>query len=108
MAESPKKILEIFGDKLNRLISESRRLENENKVLENRLAAQQQVCDELQTKLAEAETKYKNLKMARELSLGEGADQEAKARFAKLVREIDKCISLLNAVSYTHLTLPTN
>ena len=65
MAESPKKILEIFGDKLNRLISESRRLENENKVLENRLAAQQQVCDELQTKLAEAETKYKNLKMAR-------------------------------------------
>ena len=34
--------------------------------------------------------------MARELSLGEGADQEAKARFAKLVREIDKCISLLN------------
>ncbi|MFQ7039084.1 MAG: hypothetical protein ACLRRG_00225 [Barnesiella sp.] len=96
MAESPKKILEIFGDKLNRLISESRRLENENKVLENRLAAQQQVCDELQTKLAEAETKYKNLTMARELSLGEGADQEAKARFAKLVREIDKCISLLN------------
>ena len=40
--------------------------------------------------------KYENLKMARALSSqdGQGAEK-AKARLAKLVRDVDKCIAML-------------
>ncbi len=59
--------------------------------------------DEKETELMKARqekeqlnTKYENLKMAQSLS-SEGTDaKEAKLRFKKLVREIDKCIALLN------------
>ena len=44
----------------------------------------------------ELEEKYTNLKMARIISINDNELRDTKQRLARLVREVDKCIALLN------------
>jgi len=46
--------------------------------------------------LEDIEIKYKNLLNSKELTSGLGGKDNAKAKINTLVREIDKCIALLN------------
>ncbi len=69
------------------------KLENENKldenrILNNKIIEQQKIIEEL-------EGKIKNLTIANLLESDKGTT-EARARINELVREIDKCIGLLN------------
>lgn len=57
--------------------------------LQNKLSEQLKRNDELNTA-------YTNLKTARMLQVGDSDVKNAKAQIARLVREIDKCIALLN------------
>ena len=51
----------------------------------------------LQSKYEELEKRYGNLKLSKTVAGQDGSStEETKVRFARLVREIDKCISLLN------------
>ena len=51
----------------------------------------------LENKLEELNKKYENLKIAKVLSSVPGEDvHETKLQVNKIVREIDKCIALLN------------
>ena len=52
--------------------------------------------EELTNELAQRDVRYKNLQISQCAELDTRQLQENKERFAKLVREIDKCISLLN------------
>ena len=68
--------------------SEKETLKEENVELTRRIAIKEKLIDEL-------EHKYDTLKMAR--SLVEGEDiHDAKIKVNRIVREIDKCIALLN------------
>ncbi|MEG0994319.1 MAG: hypothetical protein RSE51_10835 [Bacteroidales bacterium] len=71
-------------------------LEEQKQDLLNKLDEKEaQLMKSLQEK-EELNTKYQNLRTAQSFS-GESSDmRETKARFNKLVREIDKCIALLN------------
>lgn len=64
--------------------------------MEMRIAEQSEEILALRKELEEMNIKYRNLKTARGLAFGEDDVREARNRFNKLVREIDKCISLLN------------
>jgi hypothetical protein len=68
----------------------NRELENENKDLKEKLNL-------LENKVGDIEEKYHNLRLARALvsNDNEGA-HEAKIKVNRIVREIDKCIALLN------------
>lgn len=46
--------------------------------------------------LTQSEVRYKNLQISQKAAMDAKQLKENKERFAKLVREIDKCISLLN------------
>ncbi len=50
----------------------------------------------LQEELEKIHVRYKSLVMAQAVALQEGDVAAARSRLEKLVREIDKCISLLN------------
>ena len=67
---------------------ENSRLQNENLELKKIISQQQQVISQL-------EEKGKILKLAKTLETKEG-NVEAKLKINELVREIDKCIGLLN------------
>jgi hypothetical protein len=47
-------------------------------------------------KLAELQTRYDNLKLAKALEVTQDDAHEAKLKINQMVREIDKCIALLN------------
>jgi len=49
-----------------------------------------------QTRISELEVKYANLKIAKSLLAENDDSHDAKIRVNRIVREIDKCIALLN------------
>jgi hypothetical protein len=57
----------------------------------------QQDVEKLEEKLSDLDKKYENLKIAKVLSSLPGEDvHETKIQVNRIVREIDKCIALLN------------
>jgi len=96
MAERFIEELFILNRKLDELLLRYNLLKNENKELKKE-------AEVLKTKLREREDKYKELEINYErikLSgalLGEGEKRtDAKRRITELVREIDRCVALLN------------
>ncbi len=68
----------------------SKELENNNRELKEKLIL-------LENKVGDVEEKYENLKLARALiTPDEEGTHEAKIKVNRIVREIDKCIALLN------------
>ncbi len=76
-------------NKHNNLKSDFDGLKNGNEALKNKL-------QEREARIKELETKYEKLKLSGAL-LGEGGNAaEAKRKITELVREIDRCVALLN------------
>lgn len=82
--------------KISELNDECQRLQNLANQLQGDIAARDAKIEELTNELAQSEVRYKNLQISQKTELNTQQLQENKERFAKLVREIDKCISLLN------------
>jgi chromosome segregation ATPase len=83
-----RKLDELFNSYRD-LRTELKDIKNVNEVLEARL-------QERDNRIKELETKYERIKLSGAL-LGEGENAlEAKKKITDLVREIDKCVALLN------------
>jgi wobble nucleotide-excising tRNase len=76
-------------EQYNLLEGKKQQLEEENKTLKEKIEALLQENDQL-------EHKYDNLRIAKFIDSGYNDNQDAKQRIDKLLREIDKCIALLN------------
>ncbi len=97
MAGSSRDIVDSLIVKFRKLSDLCVTLECENGTLKEQLRQQQAESKLWMEKCEEWEKRYQVLKLSRSVA-GQDASNadETKARFAKLVREIDKCISLLN------------
>ena len=71
-------------------------LKHENAQLKQLLTEKNEEVRRLENSRKELEAMYTNLKTARILSINDNALRDTKQRLAKLVREVDKCIALLN------------
>ena len=78
------------------LNNECQRLQSLADELHGEIIVRDAKIEELTNELAQSEVRYKNLQISQKTELSTQQLQENKERFAKLVREIDKCISLLN------------
>jgi hypothetical protein len=89
-------ILRTIQKKLVLLSDKQRRLELENKELLNELAAAKLRNSELLKQIDEKEDNFKTLRLARKMA-GDNTDtQGVKRQINELVKEIDKCVALLN------------
>ncbi len=79
-----------------RLFKDFNILENEIKSLEYRVLGLNSDIKLLETEKSELSRKNEQLKIATLLLSGVDENREAKQKINKLVREIDKCIALLN------------
>jgi predicted nuclease with TOPRIM domain len=75
--------------KLEREKEEQERLRVTNQELQRRVNMQEAMMGEI-------EQKYSNLKIAKALVAESGGMHDARIKVNKIVREIDKCIALLN------------
>lgn len=96
MTEEQKKILNDFELRVKLLIAQCDKLKRENKSLKETIAQQESEIERVNNQLREWTLKYDNLKLAKIISTDDEEMKRTKKRLSGLVREIDKCIALLN------------
>jgi len=88
--------LKILNRKLDELLNKYNGLKTECEDLRNGNEALKNMLQDREVKIKELETKYERIKLSGAL-LGEGENaKEAKKKITELVREIDRCVALLN------------
>ncbi|MCS2502220.1 hypothetical protein NXX35_12590 [Bacteroides xylanisolvens] len=85
-----------FETQLRHLIYLHDELKRENAELKKLLENEKLKNEKVQAQYDELEVSYTNLKTATAISLNGSDVKETKLRLSKLVREVDKCIALLN------------
>ena len=86
----------ILNRKLDELFNRYNNLKTELKDLKNGNEVLKAMLQEREVKIKELEIKYERVKLSGAL-LGEGENaSEAKKKITELVREIDRCVALLN------------
>lgn len=96
MTEEDKKLLNTFEGKLRHLLLLYKEVKKENASLRELLAEKDNEILRMESSRKELEEKYTNLKMARIISINDSELRDTKQRLARLVREVDKCIAMLN------------
>lgn len=96
MTEEDKRLLKTFEGKLQNLIYLFGEQKKEIAMLRQLLVAKEAEIVRLEESRKELESKYANLKTARIISINDNELRDTKKRLGDLVREVDKCIALLN------------
>ena len=96
MTEEDKNLLNSFEGTLRHVLFLYDEEKKENAALKQSIADKDSEIQALLSKIRELETRYANLKMARMISVNDNEIRDTKQRLTRLVREVDKCIALLN------------
>ncbi|AKU68729.1 hypothetical protein [Prevotella fusca] len=90
------KILNTFATRARQMILQYETLKKENDELYSLVDQRDQEIKQLQGELSQAQADYNSLKMARMLEVTDGDMETAQKRIAKLIRDVNKCITLLS------------
>ena len=85
-----------FQTRVRDLLQRFQELKKENTDLYAMVEKNEQDMKALQAKLAQADDDYNALKMAKMMEITDGDLESAKARVAKLIRDVNKCIAILS------------
>ena len=96
MTEEDKKLINSFEGKLRHFMFLHEELRQENADLKRLLSQKDEEIKQLEWSRKELESRYTDLKMARTISLYDKDIKDTKQRLSSLVREVDRCIALLN------------
>ncbi len=96
MIDDKKKLLTDFEFRVRQVMYLCDSLKEDNARLKKELAEKEQQISEFNSELSRLRTKYDSLKIARTITAASVDVDNAKNRLSKLVREVDKCINLLN------------
>ncbi len=94
MAESP--IIETIREKIERIIADNKRLRKESRELARQRDKLKAGNKELTLRIAELERRIAVLELSKGMAGGRDDAKLAKARVNRLMREVDRCIALLN------------
>ena len=78
------------------MILQYKELKGENDSLYAMVDERDSKIKDLEAKLAQAQNDYNSLKMARMIEVSDTDMETAKAKVAKLIRDVNKCITLLS------------
>lgn len=96
MTEEDKKLLSTFEARLRHLMYLHDEIKRENTELKQLLKDKEAEAEKILNDYKKLESNYTNLKIARTISVNDSEVKDTKQRLSKLVREVDKCIALLN------------
>ena len=87
--------LATFETRVRQMILRFQEMKKENEELYQMVSKNEQDIKTLQGQLAQAANDYNALEMARMIEITDGDLQGAKERLSKLIRDVNKCISIL-------------
>lgn len=90
------KIINTFATRVREMILHYEELKEENQELYAKVNERDARISELEARLRQARNDYDSLKMARMVEITDGDMESAKRRLAKLIRDVNKCITLLS------------
>ena len=90
------KIIATFETRVRQMLLRFQELKKENNDLYALLEKNEKDINSLKAKVDQQERDYNSLKMARMLEITDGDLEGAKARLAKLIRDVNKCIDVLS------------
>ncbi len=96
MTEESLLLVRELKGRIHHLLGEFEQLEGRNRELLDEIAFLKSRIEVLGEEKAELVTRYENLKLARTMETGFGDSREVRLKIGKLMREIDKCVALLN------------
>ena len=85
-----------FQTRVRQMILRFQELKKEGDELRAVIAKNEQEIKDLQAKLAQAENDYMSLKTAKMMEITDGDLESAKARLARMIRDVNKCIAILS------------
>ena len=94
--DSNEKVITQFETRVKQLILKFQELKKENQDLYAMVEKTELEVKDLQAKLTQKDNDYNALKMAKMMTITDGDLETAKARIQKLIREVNKCITLVS------------
>ena len=94
--DSNEKVITQFETRVRQLILKFQELKKENQDLYAMVEKAEQDIKDLQAKITQKDNDYNALKMAKMMTITDGDLEAAKARVQKLIREVNKCITLVS------------
>jgi len=96
MTDQERNLLIDVKGKVKLIIARNESLKQEKDHLKGKIGDLERTINQLKEENNLLEQKYKNLKLAKMLVASDDENKDAKSKIQKIVREIDKCIALLN------------
>ena len=90
------KTLNTFATRVRQMILRFNDMKKENDDLYTMIDERDAEIKKLQRQLAQAQTDYNSLKMAKMIEITDGDMEGARKRLSKLIRDVNKCITLLS------------
>lgn len=94
--EAESKTINQFATRVRQMILQYQSVTKQNEDLCRQVAEQQERIANLEAQLQQQRNDYESLKLARMVEITDGDMQSAQKRLAKLIRDVDKCITLVN------------
>ena len=90
------KVLAQFAARIQQLILQYKDIKKENAELYAMIEGQEEKIKTLEEHLSQAQNDYQSLKIARMIEVSDVDVENAQQRLAKLIRDVNKCITLLS------------
>lgn len=94
--EANEKTLTLITTRIRQLILQFNEMKKENADLYVMVDERDARIKELEARLSQADNDYNSLKMAKMIEISDGDLEGAQKRLAKLIRDVNKCITLLS------------
>ena len=90
------KVLNTFATRVRQMILQYEEVKKENTDLCELVGKRDKEIEKLETKLKKARNDYNSLKMAKMIEISDGDMENAQKRISKLIRDVNKCITLIS------------
>ena len=94
--DANEKTLNLFSTRVRQMILQFKETKTACQKLNEQVEEKNAQIKQLQEQLAQAQRDYDSLKMAKMIEITDGDIEGAKKRVQSLIRDVDKCITLLS------------
>ncbi len=96
MMEAGLTTIDQFATRVRQLMLQYASVRQQNDALRRETISQQERISQLEAQLKQMRSDYETLKLARMVEISDNDMQTAQKRLAKLIRDVDKCITLVS------------